>query len=61
MACLHNPTDIHQQTLLIRYPSVDSNSDDYDQAMAGMIFGEIPKFADILETVKALEETVNSY
>ncbi len=30
------------------------------QAMAGMIFGDVPKFTDILEVIMELEQQVNS-
>jgi hypothetical protein len=32
---------------------------DYDK-MAGMIFGEIPSFGDILDKIKATEATLNA-
>lgn len=31
------------------------------QAMAGMIFGEVPKFADVIDTVSSLEHEINHY
>ncbi|HHT9916307.1 TPA: nucleotidyl transferase AbiEii/AbiGii toxin family protein [Legionella pneumophila] len=31
------------------------------QAMAGMIFGQVPKFSDVLDVVAMLEKTINSY
>nr|WP_192876613.1 nucleotidyl transferase AbiEii/AbiGii toxin family protein [Legionella pneumophila] len=31
------------------------------QAMAGMIFGQVPKFSDVLDVIAELEQTINSY
>jgi hypothetical protein len=43
-----DPDDPDGQTLLIRY-----------QAMQGMIFGEVPEFDDVLESVRQLEKAIN--
>lgn len=37
---------------------VDALKRDY-QAMAGMIFGEVPEFADVLEATRQLEHEIN--
>jgi hypothetical protein len=37
---------------------VDALKRDY-QAMAGMIFGEVPEFADVLEVTRQLEQAIN--
>jgi len=45
-------------TLLPTKPMIEALTRDYD-AMAGMIFGETPAFADVLESVAALESQLN--
>lgn len=37
---------------------VDALKRDY-QAMTGMIFGEVPEFAEVLEAIRQLEQTIN--